>query len=132
MGEGNEAMVQDEIVRELAGLRERVMGVTGTVVAASDGLVVASDSPQVRDQALAALAAAGLGLGKRTAGEVALGPLAEVEFRCQGGHVVVYAVGAEALLAVMGDEGMDGPTLARESSRTIERVGALLEVTEAV
>lgn len=124
-------MVQDEIVRELADLRERVMGVTGGVVAASDGLVVASDSPEVRDQALAALAAASLGLGRRTAGEVALGHLNEVEIRCQGGHVVVYAVGAEALLAVMGDEGMDGQTLGREARHTIERVGALLEVTGA-
>lgn len=122
-------MVQDEIVRELADLRERVTGVTGGVVAASDGLVVASDSPQVRDQALAALAATTLGLGKRTAGEVGLGPLNEVEIRCQGGHVVVYTVGAEALLAVMGDEGMDGQSLAREARRTIERVGSLLEVT---
>lgn len=122
-------MVQDKIVRELADLRERVTGVTGGVVAASDGLVVASDSPEIRDQALAALAAASLGLGKRTAGEVALGPLSEVETRCQGGHVVVYAVGAEALLAVMGDEGMDGQTLSREARHTIERVGDLLEVT---
>ncbi|GAB3705542.1 roadblock/LC7 domain-containing protein [Nocardiopsis oceani] len=124
-------MVQDEIVRELADLRERVTGVTGGVVAASDGLVVASDSPEVRDQALAALAATTLGLGKRTAGEVDLGPLNEVEIRCQGGHAVVYTVGAEALLAVMGDEGMDGQSLAREARRTIERVGELLEVTGA-
>ncbi|MFD6096159.1 roadblock/LC7 domain-containing protein [Nocardiopsis flavescens] len=125
-------MVQDEIARELAGLRERVTGVTGSVVAASDGLVVASDSPGGRAQALAALAAAGLGLAHRTSHEAALGPLREVETRCQGGHMVVYAVGAEALMAVLGDEGLDGATLRRESRGTVERIGRLLQVTGAL
>lgn len=124
-------MVQDEIARELAGLRERVMGVTGSVVAASDGLVVASDSPGGRAQALAALAAAGLGLAHRTAQEAVLGPLREVETRCQSGHMVVYAVGAEALMAVLGDEGLDGTTLRRESRGAVERIGRLLQVTGA-
>ncbi|GLU48839.1 roadblock/LC7 domain-containing protein [Nocardiopsis ansamitocini] len=125
-------MSQEAIVLELAGLRGRVMGVTDSVVSAADGLLVASDTDGVQPQSLAALAAAALGLGKRTSSEVGMGTLREVVTRCQGGYVVIYAVGVEALLVVMGDEGMDTATLRRESRRTVERIGEILEVTPAV
>lgn len=124
-------MVQGQIAEELARLREHVVGVTDSAVAASDGMLVASDIQGGRPHALAALAAASLGLGKRTGDETGLGPLREVVTRCQGGYAVVYAVGMEALLVVLGDEGMDTAALRREARLTVERVGSLLEVTAA-
>jgi predicted regulator of Ras-like GTPase activity (Roadblock/LC7/MglB family) len=115
-----------EVLAELRSLRERVPGVLETAVAAVDGLLVAADTDGARPEALAALAAATLGLGKRTGQEVGMGRLREVVIRCGGGHVVVYAVQEEALLVVLGDEGLDVPGLHLASRGTIERLGTLL------
>ncbi len=99
---------------------------TETAVAAVDGLLVTADTEGVRPEALAALAAASLGLGKRTGREAGMGELREVMIRCGGGHVVVYAVREEALLVVLGDEGLDVARLHIASRTTVERLGMLL------
>jgi uncharacterized protein len=116
------------VVGELKSLRDRVLGITECVVSTADGLLVAADTATVHPESVAALAAASLGLGRRTAGEVGLGGLRDVVTRCNGGYVVVLAIGEQALLVVMGDAGLDVPTLHRESPAAIERLGDLLNV----
>lgn len=118
--------MSQEVLSELRALREQVAGVTETAVAAVDGLLVVADTEGVRPEALAALAAASLGLGKRTGREAGMGELREVVIRCGGGHVVVYAVRDEALLVVLGDEGLDVARLHIASRATVERLGMLL------
>ncbi len=46
--------------------------------------------------------------------------------RCDGGYVVVLAIGDRALLMVLGDEGLDIAGLHRESPATVRRLGELL------
>jgi uncharacterized protein len=116
------------VVDELKSLRAHVMGVAECVVSTADGLLVAADTATVHPESVAALAAASLGLGRRAAAEVGLGQLRDVITRCNGGYVVVLAIGEGALLAIMGDEGLDVPTLHRESPGAIERLGGLLNV----
>jgi predicted regulator of Ras-like GTPase activity (Roadblock/LC7/MglB family) len=118
--------MSQEVLSELRALREQVPGVTETAVAAVDGLLVLADTEGVRPEALAALAAASLGLGKRTGREAGMGELREVVIRCGGGHVVIYAVREEALLVVLGDEGLDVAGLHIASRATVERLGMLL------
>ncbi|WP_326636240.1 roadblock/LC7 domain-containing protein [Streptosporangium sp. NBC_01755] len=119
-------MSKQAVLAELKILREQVTGVLETAVASVDGLLVAADSEGSRPEVLAALAAATLGLGKRTGYEVGMGELREVVTRCRGGYIVVYAVRQEALLVVLADEGLDVSRLHVESRPTVERLGKLL------
>ncbi len=116
------------LVAELKSLRERVMGVSESVIATTDGLLVAADAATVHPESAAALTAAMLGLGKRTAAELGIGGLRDVVTRCGGGYVVVLAIGEQALLMVLGDEGLDIAALHRESPAAINRLAELLGI----
>ncbi|MFD7641343.1 roadblock/LC7 domain-containing protein [Kitasatospora sp. NPDC059795] len=120
------------VVAELKSLRERVMGIAESVVSTADGLLVAADTAAVHPESAAALSAAMLGLGQRTAAEVGLGGLRDVVTRCNGGYVVVLAIGDRALLMILGDEGLDLAGLYRESPATIRRLGELFGLVPAV
>ena len=115
------------LIDELAALRGRVVGMSESVISATDGLLVASDTSTTHPESMAALGSATLGLGKRTATQSALGQLVEVVQRCNGGYVVVLPIRERALLVVIGDEGLDLPGLRRESSRSIDTLAALLD-----
>ncbi|WP_165845800.1 roadblock/LC7 domain-containing protein [Streptacidiphilus pinicola] len=120
-------MSQEALVAEIRELRERVPGITDTAVAAVDGLLVAADtSAELDPESLAALAAAGLGLARRTAAVSGRGPLRQNVTHCAGGFAVIYAVGDTALLAVLGDEGLDLARLHRETGALVERLDDLL------
>lgn len=116
----------EALVAELKSLRARVMGVNETVISTADGLLVAADTATAQPESVAALAAASLGLGRRTAAEVGLFGLTNVVTRCTGGYVVVLAVGDHALLAILADDGLDLPGLDRETPGTVDRLLSLL------
>ncbi|MET9218933.1 roadblock/LC7 domain-containing protein [Streptomyces sp. NPDC088197] len=116
----------EALVASLKSLRERVMGVNETVISTSDGLLVAADTATVQPESVAALAAASLGVGRRTAAEVGLGGLRDVVVRCNGGYIVVLSVGEHALLVILADEGLDLPGLHRESPATVDHLVSLL------
>ncbi|WP_062341008.1 MULTISPECIES: roadblock/LC7 domain-containing protein [Herbidospora] len=119
-------MAQNALKAELHSLRDRVTGVMETAVATVDGLLVVADTDGVSPETVSALSAATLGLGKRFGYEVGLHELREVVIRCRGGFIVVYAVGSIALLAILGDEGLDVARLHVESRPTVERLTHLL------
>ncbi|MDT3443671.1 MULTISPECIES: roadblock/LC7 domain-containing protein [unclassified Pseudofrankia] len=119
-------MNTETILAELTALREHVTGVTNSAVASVDGLLIAHDASDVRPEVLAAMAAVALGLGKSTGAEVGMGELREVITRCEGGHIVVYAVRETSLLVVLGDEGLDMNRLHLHSRPAVTRIGELL------
>ncbi|MEV0660637.1 roadblock/LC7 domain-containing protein [Actinomadura luteofluorescens] len=119
--------MREAVLEELKALRGQVVGVTDAAVASVDGMLVASDTDEVRPDVLAALAAASLGLGRSAGNEVGMGELREVVTRCQSGHIVVYAVRRTGLLVVLGDEGLDIGDLHLRSRATVDRLGAILE-----
>ncbi|MFJ9948453.1 roadblock/LC7 domain-containing protein [Kitasatospora sp. NPDC091207] len=120
------------LVDELKSLRDRVMGISESVISTADGLLVAADTAAVHPESASALSAAMLGLGRRTAAEVGLGGLRDVVTRCNGGYVVVLAIGEQALLMILGDEGLDIAGLHREAPATIQRLGELLGMVPAL
>lgn len=121
---------QEEVLDELKLLRERIAGVTDSVVAAVDGMLVAADSTGIHPESIAALGSVALGLAKRTAATVSLGSLREVVTRCQSGYVVVYAIGENALLVLLGDEGLNIAGLHAQSRHSIDQLAKLLNVVE--
>ena len=120
---------QEEVIGELTVLRERVAGITDCVVAAADGMLVAADSTGIHPESIAALGSVALGLAKRTAATVGLGGLREVVTRCQSGYVVVYAIGENAVLILLGDEGLNTDGLHAQSRHSIEQLAKLLNVS---
>ncbi|MEU7142531.1 roadblock/LC7 domain-containing protein [Nocardia sp. NPDC046473] len=93
------------VLAELTALRERVPRLTGTVVASSDGLLVAHDLPaHIEPAGMAALAAAQLSLSYRLAITANGGGFHEVVVHGTEGHVVVYAAGWTSLTVLAGPE----------------------------
>ncbi|CAM3985799.1 roadblock/LC7 domain-containing protein [Nocardia ninae] len=93
------------VLAELKALRERVPRLTGTLVASSDGLLVAHDLPAyIEPGGMAALAAAQLSLSYRLATTAHGGGFNEVVVHGAEGHVVVYAAGWTSLTVLAGPE----------------------------
>jgi uncharacterized protein len=95
-----------EVLSELRGLRARLAHVEGSVVATTDGMVIATDlgaseTYGVEPEGLAALSAVNLGLSQRIVDTASHGDLQETIIRGAFGQVVTYAAGDRALLTVL-------------------------------
>lgn len=124
-------MDRQDLVTEMRDLREHVPGVTGALVAAFDGQLMASDlspaaSQRVDPGALATMAAASLGLAQQVVGLAGQGALGEAVTRSSEGQVAVYAVGDVALLAVLGDDQLDLDELQHQARPALGRMHVIL------
>jgi predicted regulator of Ras-like GTPase activity (Roadblock/LC7/MglB family) len=112
---------------EMRKLREKVPGVTDTVIAASDGIPILADVAKDIDPAhISALAASDLGIARQAAEVIGLGALSQTVVFGSKGYMVVYAIGRLSLLVVLGDKGLNLGRLLHESETVAERVGAIL------
>lgn len=116
---------------ELRRLRARRPEVSGTVLAGTDGLLIASDLGETAAVHLAALAAASFGLGQQVALAVDQGEFREHVVRTTTGQVVVYPAGAHALLALVALAGTEPETLHHEARAVAGRVGGLFDARRA-
>lgn len=119
-----------QIVRgELAALRHRVTGVSGSVITGVDGLLILHDTlTEAEPHDIAALAAGAHGISRTCGAALGQGTFSEVTIRNQGGYLAVYAVGELALLAVIGDSGLNIARLHLEARPVTARLGALLRI----
>ncbi|MFY1672584.1 roadblock/LC7 domain-containing protein [Plantactinospora sp. WMMB334] len=113
------------LLAELHRLRRAVPEMSGAVLAAADGLLVAGELPGADPHHVAALAAAGLGIGDRFAHLVGHGPLRESVVRGADGWIVVYPAGEDAILTTVVPEETDLSHLHAEARPTAARLGAL-------
>jgi hypothetical protein len=117
----------DALAAELREIREKVAGVTDTIVAATDGIPIIADAAEAIDPAnVSALAASNLGIARQTTDVVGLVKLSQTVVFSSSGYMVVYAVGRTALLAVLGDKGLNLGRLLYEARPSIERIGSIL------
>lgn len=120
-----------EVLAELHGLRDQMDRIEGSVVATSDGLVIAhdlgsSETYGVEPSGVAALAAVSLGLSQRITDTASHGELLELVVRGRLGQVATYAAGERALLTVLV-RGSDAPSgLHERAQRVAARVAELL------
>jgi uncharacterized protein len=125
---GDDAEVTDDaLLALLRALTSRVAGITDIALASRDGLIITADATGAEPDNLAALAAAALGIAQRMTADVGHGTLQEVTTRASRGCVTVYAVGALALLVVVGDKRLDVARLRRESRPTVEAIEVVLK-----
>ncbi|MEU0532823.1 roadblock/LC7 domain-containing protein [Amycolatopsis tolypomycina] len=88
--------------RALAKIRDEVdrVNITGLLVASRDGLLLASDTQEIEDDSVAAMAAASVGLATRFIGQAGLGEARGAMFQGSLGHVCVFPVQGPVLLVV--------------------------------
>jgi uncharacterized protein len=102
---------REAVLDELRRLRGLVEHLEGSIVASTDGLVIAhdiatSESYGVEPEGVAALSAVNLGLSQRVSDTANHGRLRETVIRGTFGQVATYAAGPRALLTVIvGDQG---------------------------
>jgi predicted regulator of Ras-like GTPase activity (Roadblock/LC7/MglB family) len=95
-----------DVLTALRALRERRSDIEGSIVATTDGMVVAHDlsgteTYGIEPEGVAALAAVNLGLSQRIADTASHGALQETVIRGAFGLVITYAAGERALLTVL-------------------------------
>jgi predicted regulator of Ras-like GTPase activity (Roadblock/LC7/MglB family) len=114
---------------ELAALRQAVTGVQGCVIAGVDGLLILHDTMSGGEpHDIAALAAGAHGISRTCGGALHQGGFHECTIRNQKGYLAIYAVGELALLAVVGDDGLNIARLHLEARQLTARLGGMLEI----
>ena len=116
----------ENLLAEIRQLRRRLTEITGVVVATTDGLLVAHDSRGGREETLAAMSAAQLGLGQQIAALCACGDFRESVTAASDGYVATFAAGPAALLTIIGNSDLNIARLHHEARPVAARVGALL------
>jgi predicted regulator of Ras-like GTPase activity (Roadblock/LC7/MglB family) len=122
---GGEDDVAALVLDQLATLRRGVRGIRGSLVATSDGLLVASDIADDEPEQLAALTSTLVGLAGFAVEVTGTGTLIEAVARGDRGYVAAYAVGAAAALAVVGDADLNVAMLHLKTKPVVERLTAL-------
>ncbi len=120
-----------EVLAELQRLRRLTSDIEGSVVATTDGLVIAhdlgaSETYGVEPEGVAALAAVSLGLSQRIADTANHGDLVDVVIRGALGQVVTYATGERALLTVLVRSGGDLTAIHTHAHQAVQRLSQLL------
>jgi len=124
-------MTKKSKVEELTGFLKDLSATTADIEASAvvsvDGLMIASALPQdVEEDRVAAMAAAMLSLGERTAKELARGELSEVYVKGQNGYVLLMSAGENAVLTSMAREGAKLGLVFLDMKRTAEDVANLV------
>jgi predicted regulator of Ras-like GTPase activity (Roadblock/LC7/MglB family) len=94
--------VSERLTAEFAQIKAEVTGVRGTLVATSDGFLVAHDVPDLDPADLAALLAASRALASQGIAATGGGQFREALWRGTHGYLAVYAAGDSAVVAVIG------------------------------
>jgi len=111
----------------LSDLQLLVPGVRGCVLAGVDGLLITHNLPGGRDaHDISALAATTAGLGRQSGLALGQGSFRDATVRSRGGYFTVYLIGGHALLAVLGDDGLNVARLHIEAVPVVEKLAGLL------
>jgi len=111
-----------EAIREL----RNEIDLVGVMIATSDGLALAYDLPSDDSLRIAAMAATGLGLGRRLVDSFGHESFQEQVTRGSDGYFVVYSAGRDAVLAVIAPASCNLGMLHHQARRLATRLGALL------
>jgi uncharacterized protein len=120
--------VDPAVLEELNRLRARVPELSGSVLATTDGLVVAHDAHGIEPDGLAALAAAHLALARRFAHAVNHGELRESVVECDRGYITTYTAGPTALLTLVTSGDANLAMVHLEARRCVRRLVRILAI----
>jgi uncharacterized protein len=120
-----------EVLAELHALRSDIQQIEGSIVATTDGMIIAHDlsgteTYGVEPEGVAALSAVNLGLSQRIADTASHGHLQETVVRGSFGQVATYPAGSRALLTVLMKAGAEADGLHVLARQVADRVAELL------
>lgn len=126
------AIARTEVLAELHRIRRDLPDIDGSVVATTDGLVIAHDLGSaetygVQPEGVAALAAVSLGLSLRITDTANHGELRDMVIRGTLGQVVTYSAGDRALLTIIVRSSGDLAPLHSYVEGVLRRLGELLD-----
>jgi predicted regulator of Ras-like GTPase activity (Roadblock/LC7/MglB family) len=111
----------------LKGLEATTPDIEASAVVSVDGLMIASALPQdVEEDRVAAMSAAMLSLGERTASELARGGLSEVYVKGESGYVLLMAAGEDAVLTALARKDAKLGLVFLDMKRTAEEAAKLV------
>jgi predicted regulator of Ras-like GTPase activity (Roadblock/LC7/MglB family) len=111
----------------LKDLEATTTDIEASAVVSVDGLMIASALPQdMEGDRVAAMSAAMLSLGERTAHELARGGLSEVYVKGENGYVVLMASGENAVLTALARKDAKLGLVFLDMKRTAGEVGKLI------
>jgi predicted regulator of Ras-like GTPase activity (Roadblock/LC7/MglB family) len=124
-------MAKKPKIEELTGLLKDLEATTPDIEASAvvsvDGLMIASALPRdVEEDRVAAMSAAMLSLGARTAKELARGELSEVYVKGENGYVVLMASGESAVLTALARKDAKLGLVFLDMKRTTEEVAKVV------
>ncbi len=124
MGERSETERLTYLLKDLEGASPDI---EASAVVSVDGLMIASAMPEdVEEDRVAAMSAAMLSLGERTAKELSRGELSEVYVRGENGYVVLMASGENAVLTAMARKDAKLGLVFLDMKRAAEEVEKLI------
>jgi predicted regulator of Ras-like GTPase activity (Roadblock/LC7/MglB family) len=101
--------------------------IEASAVISTDGLVMASAFPaDIEEDRVAAMSAAMLSLGERTAGELGRGVLEQIYIKGEGGYVFLMSAGIDAVLTALAREDAKLGMIFLEMKRAAKEVGTLV------
>ncbi len=121
---GSQSAARDFVHAELRTLRETITGIDGSLVATSDGLLIAHDIPDQEPARLAALVSTTLSLARQAVRETGRGEFREALARGTAGYLMVYAAGGNAVVAIIGDAQLNVGVMQYQAREAIERITA--------
>jgi len=117
----------EELTELLKDLEATTPDIEASAVVSVDGLMIASALPRdVEEDRVAAMSAAMLSLGERTAAELARGNLSEVYVKGENGYVVLMASGDNAVLTALARQDAKLGLVFLDMKRTAGEVGKLI------
>ncbi|MBU7043375.1 MAG: roadblock/LC7 domain-containing protein [Theionarchaea archaeon] len=117
----------EELSTLLKNLEATSPDIEATAVVSVDGLMIASALPRdVEEDRVAAMSAAMLSLGERTASELARGNLSEVYVKGEAGYVVLMASGENAVLTALAKKDAKLGLVFLDMKRVTEEISALI------
>jgi uncharacterized protein len=118
------ALLEQRLQAELELIRSSVNGVHGSLVATTDGFLVAHDVPDFEPTEIAALVATTRALASRSTHATGCGDFRETVARGSSGYLAVYAAGANAIVGVIGSSDLNVGMLHFQARQIIERIAA--------
>jgi predicted regulator of Ras-like GTPase activity (Roadblock/LC7/MglB family) len=114
----------DELLR---ALRQTTQGLIGSVVASSDGLVIAADlTKAVDEERFGAMAATILALGERTTSDFDHGQLKRILIEGNHGFMVVMSVSKKATLCTAAQSGAKLGMVFYQMEQTAEAIRKMM------
>lgn len=116
--------MRDNMIRSiLIELNETSTDIEASALVSVDGLMMASVLPAEADEDhVAAMSAAVLSIGERTAQEFARGELEQVLIKGKQGYVIVSHTGPDAVIAVMAKSSAKLGLIFLDVKRAVEKV----------